>query len=91
MTIDLAVSHVESWLARRVVKIVHPGPHHAELLFDFLRKEGKGGNITTDAHIAALAVEAHATLHTADTDFVRFTNLKWTNPLVRSTSPRVTA
>jgi len=90
MPITLAVSHVESWLARRVVKIIHPGPHHADLLFDFLRKEGKGGNITTDAHIAALAVEAHATLHTADTDFIRFTGLKWINPLTRPTSVRET-
>jgi predicted nucleic acid-binding protein len=51
------------------------------LAFGFLRTEGKGGNLTTDAHLAALAIEARATLHTVDTDFLRFPCLKWVNPL----------
>jgi predicted nucleic acid-binding protein len=46
-----------------------------------LRAEGRGGNLTTDAHLAALAIESNATLHTADTDFLRFAGLKWLNPL----------
>jgi hypothetical protein len=37
--------------------------------------------LTTDAHLAALAIESNATLHTADTDFLRFPGLRWTNPL----------
>ena len=81
MTIDQAASHVESWLKRPMVRMLNPGPKHAEHLFDFLRKEGKGGNLTTDAHLAALAVESNATLHTSDTDFVRFAGVKWINPL----------
>jgi hypothetical protein len=81
MTIERAVGHVESWLERPMVRIINPGPRHAELAFRFLRKEGKGGNLTTDAHLAALAIESNATLHTADTDFLRFPGLRWTNPL----------
>ena len=53
----------------------------AELVFGLLRAEGAGGNLTTDAHLAALAIEANATVHTADTDFLRFAGLKWINPL----------
>ena len=81
MPIDLAAGHVESWLARRAVRILHPGPKHAELIFGFLRAEGKGGNLTTDAHLAALALEYRGTIYTADTDFLRFPGVSWKNPL----------
>jgi len=81
MPIDEAASHVESWLARRVVRIVNPGLRHAELLFGFLRAEGRGGNLTTDAHLAALAIEFRGVVYTADTDFLRFAGVEWLNPL----------
>lgn len=81
MPVGTAVSHVDVWLRRRMVRIVHPGPRHAELLFGFLRTEGKGGNLTTDAHLAALAIESHGTIYTVDTDFLRFSGLEWRNPL----------
>jgi hypothetical protein len=81
MPVDAAATHVESWLGRRVVRIVNPGPRHAEYVFGFLREAGKGGNLTTDAHLAALAVEHRAVVHTADTDFLRFSGVKWANPL----------
>jgi len=81
MTADTAAGHVESWIERRNVRIVSPGPRHAELLFSFLRDAGRGGNLTTDAHLAALAVELGATVHTSDADFARFPGLKWKNPL----------
>jgi uncharacterized protein len=81
MTVDLAASHVESWFKRPAVRPLNPGPRHLELAFGLLRAEGKAGNLTTDAHLAALAIEGNATLHTADTDFLRFPGLKWVNPL----------
>ena len=58
MTPDQAAGHVESWLARRVVRILNPGPRHAELLFRLLRDHGAGGNLTTESHLAALAIVA---------------------------------
>ena len=82
MTVELATRHVESWFGRPMVKAINPGPRHLEIALNLLRTEGNGGNLTTDAHLAALAMEAGATLHTADTDFLRFTGLKWVNPLV---------
>jgi len=81
MPVDLAATHVESWLARRIVRILNPGPRHAELVFSYLRTAGRGGNLTTDAHLAAPAAESNGVIYTADTDFLRFSGVKWINPL----------
>jgi predicted nucleic acid-binding protein len=61
--------------------LLHPGERHAEILFDYLEGLGAGGNLTTDAHLAALAAENQAELQTTDADFARFAGLKWRNPL----------
>jgi predicted nucleic acid-binding protein len=81
MPVDTAVGHVESWLGRSIVRIVKPGPRHAELVFAWLRSAGRAGNLITDAHLAALAVESRGVIYTADTDFLRFSGVKWVNPL----------
>jgi predicted nucleic acid-binding protein len=46
-----------------------------------LQPLGTAGNLTTDAHLAALAIEHGAELCSADNDFLRFEGLRWTNPL----------
>jgi hypothetical protein len=76
-----ACAHVESWLAQPQVSLLHPGERHAGLLFDLLRRLGTAGNLTTDAHLAALAIEHQAELCSTDADFARFPGLKWRNPL----------
>jgi len=81
MTVDQAAEHVESWLARDMVRTLNPGPRHAELVFRLLRAIGAGGNLTADAHLAALAIEFRGTVHTADADFLRFPGVAWINPL----------
>jgi predicted nucleic acid-binding protein len=43
---------------------------------------GTAGNLTSDAHLAALAIENRAELHSADNDYARFHGLQWRNPLV---------
>ena len=40
-----------------------------------------GGNLTTDAHIAAVASENGLVIYSNDTDFARFLNIKVVNPL----------
>ena len=42
---------------------------------------GTGGNLTSDAHLAALAIEYGAELCSSDADFARFPGLKWRDPL----------
>ena len=77
-----ACSRARSWLVRPQVVTIHPGDHHAEILFDLLEAAGTAGNLTTDAHLAALAIEHQAELHSTDADMARFPGLRWTNPLV---------
>lgn len=76
-----ACSHVRSWLTRPIVTILQPGARHADLMFGFLEKLGTAGNLTTDAQLAAIAVEFQAELQSTDADFSRFPGLKWKNPL----------
>ena len=61
----------------------HPAPGRAScrILLGLLETLGAAGNLTTDAHLAALAIEHQVELHSTDADFVRFPGLRWTNPI----------
>jgi hypothetical protein len=72
---------VNTWLEQPPSTIVHPGPRHLEALRALLLPIGTGGNLTSDAHLAALAIEHGAELYSSDSDFARFPGLKWRNPL----------
>ena len=61
--------------------IVHPGPRHLVVIRELLERVGAGGNLSSDGHLAALAIENGAELCSSDTDFARFRGLKWSNPL----------
>jgi len=86
MTPGEAADHVRSWLAQPVVQVLEPRGDHLEYVLTLLESLGTAGNLVTDAQIAALALEADAVLHTADTDFLRFAGLRWLNPLTGMTS-----
>ncbi len=79
-----AVAHVRAWLDRANVEVLEPGPRHLQLVDRFLAELGVAGNLTTDAHLAALAVEYQCELHSNDADFARFTGLRWRNPLAKA-------
>jgi toxin-antitoxin system PIN domain toxin len=81
LPVAAACAHAREWLARPYVSVLHPGARHAETLFRLLESLGTGGNLTTDAHLAALAIEHQAELHSTDADFGRFSGLRWINPL----------
>lgn len=81
LPVATACDHARSWLAQPQVTVLQPGERHAEILFDLLGEVGTAGNLTTDAHLAALAIEYQAVLHTTDADFARFSGLRWRNPL----------
>ena len=81
LKVSEAVGSVKAWLARPQVQLLDPGVRHAGLLFGFLTELGTGGNLTSDAHLAALTVEYQAVLHTTDLDFARFSGVRWTNPI----------
>lgn len=77
-----ACGHARAWLAQPYVELVDPGTRHAGILFGLLESLGTAGNLTTDAHLAALAIEHQAELHSTDVDFGRFQGLRWINPLL---------
>jgi len=78
-----AIRRVRSWLAVPGVQMLTPGESHSEILFGLLEHLGTAGNLTTDAHLAALAIEYQAEMASTDTDFARFPNLRWFNPVAR--------
>ncbi|HSN93224.1 MAG TPA: type II toxin-antitoxin system VapC family toxin [Anaeromyxobacteraceae bacterium] len=77
-----ALPLVESWYERPNVFVLDPGPRHLAVLGSLLRAAGVAGALTTDAHLAALAIEHGCELHSNDADFGRFSGLRWVNPLV---------
>lgn len=81
ITIRQARGIVNSWLERPNVQIVMPGEKHPDLVFDLLDSAGGGGDLTTGAHLAALALEYLAIVATADADFSRFPGVRTVNPL----------
>jgi toxin-antitoxin system PIN domain toxin len=81
LTPAAAVARVRAWFAQPCVERLEPGPQHLDVLERLLAAVGAAGNLTTDAHLAALAIEHQCELHSNDTDFARFPGLRWRNPL----------
>ena len=80
-----AVEYVRDWSQHPHIIPVTPGTDHMSYFWRNLDAAGAGGNLAPDAHIAALAMENQAELHSNDSDFGRFPGLKWVNPLHAST------
>jgi uncharacterized protein len=78
---EQALAFVDSWLGQPYVTAVGPGEQHWRILRSLLRANGTAGNLTSDAHIAALALEHGCTVVSADTDFRRFAGITHVNPL----------
>lgn len=76
-----ALDVVDGWLAQPCTTVVYPSDRHSAVLRELLDELGTAGNLTSDAHLAALAIEHGAELCSSDTDFARFPGLRWTNPL----------
>ena len=81
MTVQEATERVRAWMDRPNVRMLHPNPAHFASVCALLEAAGTGGNLVSDAQIAALALEYSAEIHTADTDFNRFKGITWSNPL----------
>jgi uncharacterized protein len=81
LSVDAAIEIVESWLDQPCVTVINPTERHAAILRELLSPLGAAGNLTTDAHLAALAIEHGALLCSCDTDFARFRGLRWEDPL----------
>jgi len=81
LAVDEAILRVQEWLDVPCTLIVEPAVEHWTLFKELILAVGTAGNLTTDAHLAALAISHDSTLVSCDTDFARFRRLKWENPL----------
>jgi toxin-antitoxin system PIN domain toxin len=76
-----AIGHIRAWLNRPQVVVLVPGARHLDLIENLMQAAHASGQLTTDIHLAALAIEYQAELCSNDSDFSRFPGLRWTNPL----------
>ncbi len=81
LTPDQAWARVEDWLTADVAWIPVPTDRHQEVLRSLVLAYQLRGNLISDAQLAALAVEHGLTVCSADTDFARFREIDWVNPL----------
>jgi hypothetical protein len=82
LSADQAIRFIDEWLAQPYVELIQPGPGHWPLLKKLLADAGSAGNLTSDAHLAALAIEGGCELASTDNDFRRFAGLRLLNPLL---------
>lgn len=73
-----ALAEVRRWISATNVTMLHISDQH----WNNLEKIGWSGAALSDAHLAALAIENDAELHSNDTDFSQCPGLRWKNPLV---------
>lgn len=78
--VEEALAQVKGWLDLPHVHIPQPSDAHFASLHRMLTEAGTGGNLTTDAHLASLAIEQGYTVYTTDRDFERFPEVRTVNP-----------
>ena len=76
-----ALAYVDGWLNQPHVELISPGERHWPTFRNLLNKTGSAGNLTSDVHLAALAIEYGAEIYSADYDFRRFSGITHVNPL----------
>ena len=76
-----AWSIVDAWLAAPAAWVPVATERHAAVLGDLVRRYRTAGKLVPDAHLVALAIEHGAEIISADTDFARFTEVRWRNPV----------
>ena len=78
---EKALAFVDSWLQQPFVEPVAPGARHWQIFRNLVLATGTAGNLTSDAHLAALAIEYSAAVYSTDNDFQRFPGVRHVNPL----------
>jgi toxin-antitoxin system PIN domain toxin len=80
LDVATSVGVVRGWYRRPNVTAPAPTPRHYQLLDELLAPIGTAGNLVSDAHLAALAIEHGAELCSFDRDFGRFSGVRWVEP-----------
>lgn len=81
LTVEEAFAYLRNWLAHPSVELVEAELEDLLAAERLLTVAGTGGNLVSDAQIAAAALRLKASIHSADTDFDRFSEIDWHNPL----------
>lgn len=81
LSAESACEYVDSWLQQPCVENALPQKDHWRIVQELLRQIGTAVNLTTDAHLAALAIEYGCPICSLDADFEKFTQVEWYNPL----------
>ena len=76
-----AVAYVDAWLSAGPVWVPAATERTAAVLSRLVARHRLTGNLIPDAQLAALAVEHGLTVMSADTDFARFDEVRWENPV----------
>jgi toxin-antitoxin system PIN domain toxin len=80
LSVSVVMDQLQTWLELPHLHIPQPSNRHFARLWAELERLGTAGNLTTDAHLAVLTVERGYVLYSTDTDFARFSGLRWVNP-----------
>ena len=80
LTAEDAWTYVTDWLDADQAWVPVPGARHRDILGTLLVGGDLRGNLVTDAHLAALALEHGTGICSFDSDFARFHGLQWVNP-----------
>jgi len=81
LTPEFAIESVDDWLQQPPSRTIVPSHQHWAIFKELLMPLGTAANLTSDAHLATLAIEHGARLYSTDNDFSRFQSLRWTNPI----------
>ncbi|MBC8089349.1 MAG: type II toxin-antitoxin system VapC family toxin [Phycisphaerae bacterium] len=81
LTPEAAMGVIDALVERPHLSLLSTPDGHWTVLRNLIAKSGTAGNLATDAHLAAIAIQHDAELCSADSDFGRFAGLRWTNPL----------
>lgn len=81
LTVEEAFAYLQNWLAHPSVELVDTELEDLLVAERLLTVAGTGGNLVSDAQIAAAALRLKASIHSADSDFDRFPEIDWHNPL----------
>ena len=82
LSVTAAFETVNLWLGRNIASVLEPAPNHVKRTAELLMAaNSSGGNLVTDAQIAAIAVTSGATVFTTDRDFLRFSGVRCEFPL----------
>ena len=81
MTPSVALGCVKTWMQYPHINPINPGADHLTHLQRDLDSSGGAAKLVPDVHIAAIALEHQAVVHSNDLHFNRFPGLQWHNPL----------